>query len=169
MKALLKTLNKDTYIFLTSFLKLSKFPLQSFGLELPSSKAQGKSTKNQAGSLNFIQQGLRNVRHTCCGKAFPTRLFKDEVLWARSSNPKLSINAAFGSPMDTVSLLWPSIKLSPLPPNWGCCMLERSAPSFIVEFIYCSMPKYFEAADVWLLMCSNYHCISSTLYQLSTK
>lgn len=45
MKALLKTLNKDTDIFLTSFLKLCKFPLQSFGLELTSSKAQEKSTK----------------------------------------------------------------------------------------------------------------------------
>lgn len=124
---------------------------------------------HQVGSLNFVQRGLRNVGHTCYGKTFPTRLFKDEVLRARSPSPKLSINAVLGSLMDTASLLWPSTKLSPLPPSWGCCMLERSALSFIVEFIYWSMPKCFEAADVWLLMCSNYYWISSTLYQLSTK
>lgn len=128
--------------------------------------SSGKS--HQIGSLNFVQ-GLRNIRHTCYGKTFPRWLFKDKVLWARSPDPKLSIYAGFGSLMDAASLLWPSTKLSPLPPNWACCMLERSGLSLIVEFIYWSMPKCFEAANAWLLMCSNYCCISSTLYQLSTK
>lgn len=89
---LMKTASKDTDAFWTNFWKLSNFSLPLGSYQVASSKKQ----PHCAASLNFALWGLGDARDTCWDKAFPTRLYKAaEVLRARGSNPKLSVNVGF--------------------------------------------------------------------------
>lgn len=159
------TENTKQYPWILDFRQVSQnsvtFLCNHLGWSYPVASS-GKT--HQVGSLNFIHKGSGMSDTPAMARHF----LQDYLKMKCCEQEALILNSVFGSLMDMASLLWPSTKLSPLT-NWSCCMLERSALSFIVELIYWSMPKCFEAADVRLLMCSNYCCISSTLYQLSTK